>query len=292
MRCMSLLLMVCVLAGCGGGGGGSRMTPIESAPPIPLPTEAELRSRSQTIFDAANAVVATDSVLVTNVGEIGRFQTVCGDSGCTNVSPVTGLPLTFTAENAPLYEAFEDTSFADISRQNDVVMAASRRTVKRDPETSAYGIGGWLDYNFFAAHLGELRHADTGVLRAVYVTGYSLGDATGTNPVTGSATWTGAMNGIVVSGGQEVGLPVAGNATATFDFAKVDLDVALTNIQDLDKEQSFADMRWENVRVRQGRFGTGGDTDSIQGQFYGPNHEEVGGVFERNEIIGAFGATR
>ena len=294
MRFMSLLLMVCVLAGCGGGGGGgSSLTPMEPAPPImPPPTEAELRSRSQAIFDAANVVVATDSVLVTNIGEIGRFQTVCGDSGCTTVSPVTGLPTTFTAENAPLHEAFEDTNFADISWQNEVVLAASRWIVRRDPDTSAYGLGGWLDHNFFAAHILELRNADTGLLRALGVSAYSLGDATGTNPITGSATWTGAMAGIDVSEGRESGLPVAGNATATFDFANVNLDVALTNIRDLDREQSYADMRWEDLRVRQGRFGTGGDMNSIQGQFYGPNHEEVGGVFERNEIIGAFGAKR
>ena len=33
-------------------------------------------------------------------------------------------------------------------------------------------------------------------------------------------------------------------------------------------------------------------SDRISGQFYGPNHEEVGGVFERNMIVGAFGAKR
>ena len=30
----------------------------------------------------------------------------------------------------------------------------------------------------------------------------------------------------------------------------------------------------------------------IKATFYGPNHEEVGGVFERDNIVGAFGAKR
>ena len=30
----------------------------------------------------------------------------------------------------------------------------------------------------------------------------------------------------------------------------------------------------------------------IQGRFYGPNHEEVGGVFLRDMISGSFGASR
>ena len=31
--------------------------------------------------------------------------------------------------------------------------------------------------------------------------------------------------------------------------------------------------------VTSGQFGTGSTGDSIEGQFYGPNHEEVGGIF-------------
>ena len=50
-------------------------------------------------------------------------------------------------------------------------------------------------------------------------------------------------------------------------------------------------MTWENLPVRNGRFGEGFDDPTIEGRFYGPNHEEVGGIFERNQIIGAFGAT-
>ena len=44
-----------------------------------------------------------------------------------------------------------------------------------------------------------------------------------------------------------------------------------------------------NRTVRNGVFTDGRD---IRGSFYGPSHEEVGGVFDRNLITGAFGAKR
>ena len=37
---------------------------------------------------------------------------------------------------------------------------------------------------------------------------------------------------------------------------------------------------------------TGGDTGTVNGQFYGPNHEGVGGSVERVDLTAAFGARR
>ena len=51
-------------------------------------------------------------------------------------------------------------------------------------------------------------------------------------------------------------------------------------------------MIWTGIPVIDGGFATGADGDSIEARFYGPNHEEVGGIFERDEILGSFGATR
>ena len=55
---------------------------------------------------------------------------------------------------------------------------------------------------------------------------------------------------------------------------------------------TFDDMNWEDIPLTSGSFQSGSGSDQISGQFYGPNHEEVGGVFERNQILGAFGAKR
>ena len=48
------------------------------------------------------------------------------------------------------------------------------------------------------------------------------------------------------------------------------------------------DIRWNDLPLNDGKFGS----ESIQGAFYGPNHEEVGGVFSRDGALGAFGGTR
>ena len=47
------------------------------------------------------------------------------------------------------------------------------------------------------------------------------------------------------------------------------------------------------MTVSDGAFGhRGGAGDRSQGRFFGPKQEEVGGVFERAGIAGAFGAKR
>ena len=120
---------------------------------------------------------------------------------------------------------------------------------------------------------------------------------------TGSATWTGNMVGVhrppetpmdvpgrVVRGGAEIALP---------DLQDPAIDVVLT-------PASLPAMTWKTVPVADdGEFfdewavtadapwpGPPNRASYIRGEFYGPNAEEVGGVFERAGIIGAFGAKR
>ena len=120
----------------------------------------------------------------------------------------------------------------------------------------------------------------------------------------GSATWTGSMVGVhrppetplgergqVVRGGAEITL---------LDLQDPAVDVVLT-------PQSLPVMTWTAipVEVEHGEFEEQGATMTdapwpgplnrrsyIRGEIYGPDAEEVGGVFERNGIIGAFGARR
>jgi len=145
---------------------------------------------------------------------------------------------------------------------------------------------GWLDYNLFVAGRGS-------ALRNSAPLAISIGVATGSNPVLGSATWSGVMAGVDVSDTASYRSRVRGDADLTIaDFTDPKLDVAFTNISDVDAGRRRADMTWDRVPLTDGGFGTGSDGNSIQGKFYGPNHEEVGGVFERDQVIGAFGAKR
>ena len=53
-------------------------------------------------------------------------------------------------------------------------------------------------------------------------------------------------------------------------------------------ETRYDDIRWQDVPVHVGSFQPSG----LDGRLYGSNHEEAGGVFERNEIAGAFSLIR
>ena len=121
---------------------------------------------------------------------------------------------------------------------------------------------------------------------------------------TGSATWTGNMlavfrppetplveiDHVVVGGGAEITL---------LDLQDPAIDVVLT-------PRSMPAMSWKTIPVMEdGDFhqelavttdapwpGPPNRASYIRGEFYGPNAEEVGGVFERAGLIGAFGAER
>ena len=57
---------------------------------------------------------------------------------------------------------------------------------------------------------------------------------------------------------------------------------------DVETGKEYADMSWKWIPLRDGGF----QTFEIKGHFFGPDHEEVGGVFDRDNIAGAFGGTR
>ena len=96
------------------------------------------------------------------------------------------------------------------------------------------------------------------------------------------------------------------------------VDVEFSNITDETTGADLGGLRWSDLPLRAGSFGIepAGAEDAtvsrhpassgISGRFYGPNHEEVGGLFGSREIMqdvaggeavrvevsGAFGARR
>lgn len=101
-------------------------------------------------------------------------------------------------------------------------------------------------------------------------------------PRRGSATWRGDMVGLdannrVVRGGAELTIP---------DLSNPFVDVTLT-------PRARPAMQWENLSVANGRFSQDRRIDDyIKGEIYGQSAQEAGGMFERNGIVGAFGAER
>ena len=121
---------------------------------------------------------------------------------------------------------------------------------------------------------------------------YSAGTAAGSNPTpTGGGTWTGVMVGMDSTAD---GNPVQGDAEITIDdFSDPMVDVTFTDVRDLVAGTTYADMSWTGMVSTDGGFQGGtGTRRTIQGQFYGPSHQEVGGTFTHDGILGAFGANR
>ena len=97
-------------------------------------------------------------------------------------------------------------------------------------------------------------------------------------PAASRSIWRGAM----VALDHEDRL-VRGDAPLTIpDFREPAVDVDLT-------PSGRAAMSWQAIPVTGGGFERKDGTDNyIRGEFYGPYAQEVGGIFERDRMIGAF----
>ena len=156
--------------------------------------------------------------------------------------------------------------------------------------------GVWMEHSFFLARQNlTLDPVHDEII--VYLDIFSIGAASHTNPAAagGSATWRGAMVGFDESfAGRDISRledsepnVYVGKAALTIDdFSNPVVDVRFSNITN--EVRYLDDVVWRDLPVTEGGFeGTG-----ILGRFYGPQHEEVGGVFQFDAINGAFGAVR
>ena len=183
---------------------------------------------------------------------------------------------------------FDDTEYQAVMTRNGVTLDQSRSETQDAEGITARTLdyGGWLDRSAFAvSSTAYYRGAVSDGYSSALVIAGSFGNDTGSRPLSGSAAWEGVMAGLDM----EFWHAVQGDAAATVDFARNDAGVAFTNVHDLDTRSALPSMEWSGLAIgADGKFGA----SDLRATFYGPNHEEVGGVFERNDIVGAFGAKR
>ena len=176
------------------------------------------------------------------------------------------------------------------------------RATSRSTDTQLYG--GWMEHSAFFVR--SLRHtSDAHTAGFPHAFGYThwLIDNTGNNyranpqDLSSSGlggTWTGAVVGIRYSSGKE-GHVVHGTAEVSIpDFTNVMVNVSFTGLHDRDAGESVASMQWSNLSVTEGAFSSvdANPYNEIRGRFYGSEHTDATGTFDRNSIIGAFGAIR
>ncbi len=239
---------------------------------------------------AANALLASDLLMFAGNGVAVRGQTTCLNDECSSNLAETALTLTVSGVefgNQSLdYQAVASHRGASLAEGRGETSIAGTSI-----DYNAYG--GWLQHSFFVIEAGKVAE---GLLEGTpIIYSYSVGDAPDTNPaaVDGSGRWRGVMVGADVGQTATRGNLIQGNAEITIaDFADPQVDVAFTQIFDLETEIQRSDMNWVGIQVTAGGFASGTDGNSIEGRFYSPNHQEVGGIFERDQVLGAFGGAR
>ena len=283
------------LAACVGGGDDGPVSDLERIRQLTgmsAPTETpEAQDRP------AEILVRSDSLILTTIhGETGnaefpafRHATQCSGTQCIVTEPLTGTVDTIELANTPLRQG----AHTAIGSKHGITLIWESST-----DTGAYlaSLGAWLEHSSFAI-LNESQTSEAGTVDVWY--GLALGELTGTPPA-GSATWLGIIVGTPVAGDAR-GERLVGDAALTYDFpsegdgSRPSLDVAFGGIRNIDRRAAHTveTVLFENVEVSvDGTFGAGFVGSRIQGAFYGSDHAEAAGIFEQQDIVGAFGAHR
>ena len=260
-----------LLTGCGGGSPTAELHPIDRI------------ARSADTLLVGGMVFSAD-------GEEVRIESSCAGTACSftargedaGEASVSGLTEEFEGEWPAATESRRGVSLARVSRIGAVGDWA--------PGDSAWA--GWLEHSAFFVGHGTLAEDGSGNGLVIPLAA-SLGDATGTNPAAGSATWSGVMMGTDLGAAGSRPREIGGDAGIVIpDLANPSVEVTFTGIRDLGSGDARADMAWSAIPLADGRFAAGTAGNAIRGAFYGPGHREAGGVFERGRVFGAFGAKR
>ena len=322
-RLIAITLPMAVLIACGGGGGGG--TPTTAAPsptitPENLPdAPIEDTQRARTLVGGSEVTPSMDSAEIEqalgSIASASGSELIFSDIIETSSATPTSRTVTCTANNRSCSGDLSDgttiefslESFGDVPEVNtqelmgfnkeyslvmtdrDVTLGQVRAAGRLDGVRFEYqGYGGWLTNSVFGVQSEIVDGSGSNDIS--YLTAYSFGSPSGSNPTVapGVASWDGVMvgantrTGDVVQGDVEIQIASDNpNNLAILNF---------NNITNLDTGDNIGTISFSNTPIMDGRFESA--SGDIEGTFYGTGHEEVGGVFNRNNILGSFGATR
>ena len=297
VRAVATTFLVSALAACGGGGGGGGLSlnpdSVQSltgnAPPTF--TRDSARVELERIAREADAQILTDILFDRQVDGISRLNISCSGPVC-RVS-VGGISDTFSLFDADTGETTDEAVQPIGEKRGAKIAETVGRTSSAGITADMNGYGAWLVHSQFLATRIDIVGADYGELRGVgmFAAG-SVGDESRSSPP-GGAEWLGILVGVDVSNTSTQGNFVQGDAALRVDnLLRPRVDVDFTDMVDVKTGTRHRSMAWRGLPLSGPRFLAGSDGNMIQGTFYGSRHQEVGGVFERNRIVGAFGATR
>ena len=112
------------------------------------------------------------------------------------------------------------------------------------------------------------------------------GTPTGSNPVSGTAVWSGQVRAIDTHADNYL-RPVSGTAQLEVDFSRATIDVDFTDL-----DQGHADLSWQALPLTGGAFRGTQANATINGAFYGEAHQGAAGEFWNDRLQGIYGAVR
>ena len=283
--------------------------------------EDEIKAALDTII--ASSTIIIDGTFETSIGGIGI---PCNGDDAPTCPIFTSMPASLSLSDlidAPVEQMvvdhgnmsptllFPDLQYEALPSENQDLNLGWAGVQDTKPNGEAYSfrsLAGWMEHSMFLVNVydddGEYIISDgrpypvsndgSRTLDGYFVEFFSLGNATSTMPTSTALTWSGTMLGII-----EGITDVRGDADVSLNLDIVSTDgvkVEFSNIVDIKTGRGalISAVTWPHVPFStDGRFEKRGTDESvgIAGQFYGPNHEEVGGVFSISQMRGAFGAT-
>ena len=302
--------VVLFLVACGGAsrsaGGGFVPTPPppppeEPEPPPPMPTFDDVPwpvdpAMARTLMEGSELDMTPEAIRASVVERHQDSTSGTGRGGTFGEVPgeVPGEFLGVDFVDLDFNNFEYQAVMVDYDFDTEVPLAQWRGQGQiGDVTTDVLGYGGWLEHTLFAV-MGEVTRGEDGMVAGGQIDSLVFGSPTATNPTSGSGLWTGVMVGVDVSDTDALGNAIQGEAEITIrDFLNPTVDVGFSNVFDLAAGTSRLDMSWQDIPLTSGEFHLSeANNDWIDGYFYGPNHEEVGGIFNRNLIRGAYGAKR
>ena len=316
------------LAACGGGGGGSGSVDQGGTggqpEPVTIPSLTEMAAPAETVADqdarAGEIISSTTFFHLSPVyGNTTDPDLPAYDSQERSCGSVVGEDMyceaTISDEAASILQT--DTWYVEhsdlrldsglsnaeaVGTKNGITLMKGVKIEEFDEvsiEATTTTYGAWMEHSAFGVQTVGADVADEGLfITARYAV--AGGDRNVTIPA-GSATWRGVMVGTPATGADRGDL-LQGDATLRYDEVYCPncdvvpgLDATFDNIKNIDKlrAHSVETVSFTGIPFyAQGTFWTGDEHDFIWGNFYGADHAEAAGIFEKSDIVGAFGAKR
>ena len=87
---------------------------------------------------------------------------------------------------------------------------------------------------------------------------------------------------------------VEGHASVRVSLYNNQVDIGFSNVRSMDRARSLANFGFDDIPLASDGTFDGFDEGNVEGAFFGPSHQEVAGMFQKNDnnVIGSFGAVK